>query len=114
MRRKMHQVWFEWISRPLKRVLPQSVWQPLRAVVTGLVTPIRFSVQTGHWKSSLNQSAKSATGAPIPWYTYPAIDFLSQRNFKGKNILEFGGGQSTHWWADRAETVLTVEEDSEW
>jgi predicted O-methyltransferase YrrM len=58
--------------------------------------------------------AVDAEGAPIPWYTYPAIDFLTQRDFTGKNILEFGGGQSTLWWSARAESVLTIEEDAGW
>jgi predicted O-methyltransferase YrrM len=53
-------------------------------------------------------------GSPLPWYTYPAIDFLSQRDFSTRKVLEFGGGQSTLWWASRAESVLTVEEDRDW
>jgi hypothetical protein len=44
----------------------------------------------------------------------PAIDFLTQRNFEGKHILEFGGGQSTLWWSVHAESVLTVEADLNW
>jgi hypothetical protein len=86
----------------------------MRAIATGVITPVRFSTTTGHWKSSLRGTACTATGAPIPWYTYPAIDFLAQRNFEGKNVLEFGGGQSTLWWQKRARSVTTVEEDPEW
>jgi predicted O-methyltransferase YrrM len=99
---------------PLKRVLPPAIWQPIRALATGIITPIRFSQCTGHWISSLRMSACSPNGAPIPWYTYPAIDFLAQRNFKNRNVLEFGGGQSTLWWAARARSVLTIEENSDW
>ena len=53
-------------------------------------------------------------GKPIPWYTYPAIDFLYQRNYEGKSVLEFGSGQSTLWWASRAKSVLSIEEDPDW
>jgi hypothetical protein len=91
-----------------------AIWKPLRAFVTAAVTPIRFSRRTGHWKSSISMLAVDANGAPIPWYTYPAIDFLAQRNFNGKTILEFGGGQSTLWWSARADSVLTIEEDASW
>jgi hypothetical protein len=97
-----------------KRVLPSVIWSPLRAVATGVITPIRFSHRTGHWKSSLRASACAANGAPIPWYTYPTIDFLTQRPFADKNILEFGGGQSTLWWSARARSVFTIDEDSVW
>jgi predicted O-methyltransferase YrrM len=53
-------------------------------------------------------------GDPIPWYTYPAIDFLLLRNYRDKNILEFGSGQSTLWWGARAKFVLSLEEDPHW
>ncbi|SDR64026.1 Predicted O-methyltransferase YrrM [Rhizobiales bacterium GAS113] len=110
----MTQIWLQRGFTHFKRLLPRSVWQPLRSIATGLVTPIRFSTQSGHWKSSISMCARSASGAPIPWYTYPAIDFLSPRSFEGKKVLEFGGGQSTFWWSARASSVLTVEEDSDW
>jgi predicted O-methyltransferase YrrM len=54
------------------------------------------------------------SGHPIPWYTYPAIEFLSRKDFSSKRILEFGGGQSTRWWALRAREVMTIEEDRGW
>jgi hypothetical protein len=99
---------------PIKRLLPQAIWRPARALATGIITPIRFSRNTGHWKSSIRMSACTADGKCIPWYTYPAIDFLTQRAFEGRNILEFGGGQSTLWWSKRAQGVLTIEENSDW
>lgn len=97
----------------LRRVLPGALWRPLRAVATGALTPLRFSISTGHWKSSLAMSARSAADMPTPWYTYPAIDFLRQRDFSGHTVLEFGGGQSTLWWSARARSVLTIEENAE-
>lgn len=99
---------------PIKRVLPAAIWSPLRGVLTAFLTPLRFSQRTGHWKSSLRRAACTPAGKALPWYTYPAIDFLAQRDFKDKNILEFGGGQSTHWWSSRARSVTTVEEDAIW
>ncbi|MGC1360796.1 MAG: hypothetical protein WA826_06450, partial [Silvibacterium sp.] len=62
----------------------------------------------------MKRAAVSKNGEPIPWYTYPIIDFLSDRDFKNKNILEFGGGQSTLWWAKRARRVVTFEGKREW
>lgn len=97
-----------------KRALPKFIWQPVRNITTGVITPIRFSLKSGHWKSSMTMTACTQSGEPLPWYTYPAIDFLSQRNFGDRNILEFGGGQSTLWWSKRARSVLTIEENAEW
>lgn len=101
-------------AAPLKRALPRAIWSPLRSFGTALVTPYRFSQATGHWKSSLRSAACTSQGEPLPWYTYPAIDFLKQRDFSDKHVLEFGGGQSTMWWAARAASVTTIEEDEAW
>src|SRR5205814_7195262 len=70
----------------LKRLLPAALWRPLRAVMTGFITPVRFSLATGHWKSSIAMSARAADGRPIPWYTYPAIDFRAQRDFQNRHV----------------------------
>jgi hypothetical protein len=53
-------------------------------------------------------------GQAVPWYTYPAVDFLGRKDFSSKRVLEFGGAQSTRWWAARAREVVTVEEDAAW
>ncbi len=98
----------------LRRYLPRSVWRPLRSWGTALAGPVRFSLATGHLRSSLAGKACDREGQPLPWYTFPAIDFLAQRSFGGKRVLEFGGGQSTLWWSARADFVLTVEEDEDW
>jgi hypothetical protein len=39
---------------------------------------------------------------------------LRARDFGDRTILEFGGGQSTFWWAERSRHVLTFEADEEW
>lgn len=98
----------------LKRYLPGPAWNVLRSIATSIVTPLRFSLQSGHLRSSFARRACAANGDPLPWYTYPAIDFLSARDFTGRSILEFGGGQSTLWWAKRARRVVTIEADEDW
>jgi len=53
-------------------------------------------------------------GNPIPWYTYPAIDFLESLDLSEKFVFEYGGGSSTLWWAKRAKGLFTVEHDKNW
>ncbi len=55
-----------------------------------------------------------AQGRPIPWITYPALDYLNQLDFSQSSVLEYGGGQRSLWWAERAESVTTVEGESDW
>ena len=53
-------------------------------------------------------------GEPLPWYTYPCIDFIKNRSYTDKSVLEFGAGQSTLWWAKRAKHVVSLEGDKGW
>ena len=53
-------------------------------------------------------------GHPIPWYTYPAIEYLNQFDYSSKNIFEYGCGNSSLYWASRAATVTSVEDNQEW
>lgn len=100
--------------KPCKDYLPGWLWNPIRSLFTAMLTPVLFSLRSGHFRSSFKRSAVSAEGEPIPWYTYPCIDFLRHRSFEGKRILEFGGGQSTLWWAKRAKNIVTFEGDKNW
>lgn len=90
------------------------IQQRLKGVVIGVYVPVHFAVASGHFRSALARKAVTRRGEPLPWYTYPAISYLSLLNFDGLRVLEFGGGQSTIWWADRAQRVTTVETDPEW
>jgi hypothetical protein len=62
----------------------------------------------------VRSAALDKHGNPLPWYTYPVIDFLGAKDFSTKAVLEFGAGQSTLWWAKRAKRVVSFESDPEW
>lgn len=102
------------MSAVAKRALPSWVWSPARKLLTAFLTPIRFSLHTGHFRSSLRSAAVDRQGNPVPWYTYPAIDFLCAKDFSTKSVLEFGSGQSTLWWAKRTKRVVSLEYDPKW
>lgn len=53
-------------------------------------------------------------GEPIPWYTYPAIEYLSQFNFRDKVVFEYGCGSSTLFWGKQAAETFSVEHDLNW
>lgn len=53
-------------------------------------------------------------GNPIPWYTFPAIEYLSQFDYKDKKVFEFGCGYSSAFWAERAQSVTSIEDKTEW
>lgn len=53
-------------------------------------------------------------GHPIPWYTYPAIEYLAQFDYGAKKIFEFGCGNSSLFWAARAAEVVSIEDNPNW
>lgn len=53
-------------------------------------------------------------GNPIPWYSYPAIDFLDLRLRKPLRVFEYGSGNSTLFFATRVGEVVSVEHDRHW
>jgi len=53
-------------------------------------------------------------GAPIPWYTYPAIEYLRQFDLAGKTVFEFGCGNSSHFWAGLGAKVWSVDHNPDW
>jgi hypothetical protein len=64
------------------------------------------SLQTSH--------AIDSNRKPIPWYTYPFIEYLRQFDFSHARVFEFGSGNSTLFWASRCAEVISVEHNPEW
>ena len=67
------------------------------------------------YRNSLSKGKPvSAVGSALPWYTYPAIEYLSQLNAKGLNIFEYGCGYSTIFWLSKGANVWAVDHDVSW
>jgi hypothetical protein len=56
----------------------------------------------------------NAAGEPIPWYTYPATEFIENKIPPNATVFEWGCGHSTLWWARRAAQVRSVEGNHQW
>lgn len=70
--------------------------------------------QYGQWRSVRERMAVDVDGIPIPWYTYPAIEYLTSFDFRDCDVFEFGSGNSSLFWASRARSVVSVENNQEW
>jgi hypothetical protein len=51
---------------------------------------------------------------PIPWYTYPAIEYLNNLDFIDKNVFEYGSGNSSLWWKEKCKKIISIEADEKW
>ncbi len=69
---------------------------------------------TGWIRSMVSSECTDAQGNPIPWYTLPAIEYLSKLNWSSCDVFEFGCGNSTIWWSKRAKSVTSVEDSDQW
>jgi precorrin-6B methylase 2 len=92
---------------------------------TSLLNPVRIKTllsfgikgylsEIGWFKAFETKSAVGRDGEPIPWVTYSFIDFISDRIQQDHTVFEFGSGNSTLYYAKRAQKVVSVEHDEEW
>lgn len=95
------------VPEALKWMHP-SYWIPSLAAARSLWFDYAHlaSVRTG--------SCVDAQRNPVPWYTYPAIDYVRQLDFRGRSVFEFGSGNSTLFWGSVATRVVSVEDDERW
>ncbi|MFZ2322427.1 MAG: class I SAM-dependent methyltransferase [Ignavibacteriaceae bacterium] len=70
--------------------------------------------EIGWFESFLSNQSLDKNNKPIPWFSYPFIDFLTPRLTKDLGLFEFGSGNSTLFFAERVKTVISVEHNKEW
>lgn len=101
------------INTTLEKILPVPVMR-YRTYRRLIADQTSYLYLTG-WAQSL-QAGKpiDSEGNPIPWMNFPAIRFLKERLTPDLNLFEFGSGYSTFFYADRVQTVTSVEYDAQW
>ena len=90
----------------LKKLIPRK-----------LITLVRFYsiFNGGHGHSRIeNGFCTDGKGRPVPWLTYPCIEFLDALDFQDCRVFEYGAGASTHYWAAKAKEVRSVEREKDW
>lgn len=73
-----------------------------------------LEIDYGHIYTTKSKSAINKQGKPIPWFTYPAIEYIKQLDLADKVIFEYGSGNSTLFWGSRCQEVKSVEDNEEW
>ena len=53
-------------------------------------------------------------GRAIPLTSYAFIEYVAGLDISNFAVLEIGGGNSTSFWAEQAQSVLTLEHDRTW
>lgn len=68
----------------------------------------------GNEKSARIWSSINGATEPIPWFTYPSIEYISQLDLSNKKVLEWGMGNSTLFFSKRCLSIDSIEHNTEW
>lgn len=68
----------------------------------------------GHRNSMKMRECVDTNNNPLPWYTYPAIEYIRQLDLSEKTVFEFGCGNSSLFWGKIAKKVISIDDDEEW
>jgi hypothetical protein len=66
------------------------------------------------WQKSFTERVPVDANGPLPWITYPALEFLKAAAQPQWRIFEYGSGNSSLWWSQRSARVHSVDHDAEW
>lgn len=105
-----------WRVTPFKRQIKRtyySSFNPLYWVRIARACAI-LAFDFGLLRSMVRRACVTPAGEPLPWYSYPATEFLNQFDFGGRTVFEYGCGNSTVFWSRRARRVVSVEHEAEW
>ncbi|MBY0430836.1 MAG: class I SAM-dependent methyltransferase, partial [Rhodospirillales bacterium] len=86
-------------------------WQLINKIMP---MDLNFLLSSGWLRSLYLKEPVNTNRSPIPWITYPAIDFLEQKIQKDWTVFEWGSGNSTLWWSERVKYVHAVESNKEY
>jgi hypothetical protein len=70
-----------------------------------------------YWNAYVSKCAftsKTPFDMKMPWLSMPAIDFLEENLKKNMEVIEFGGGGSTFYFAKKTKSVTTIESNEGW
>lgn len=86
----------------------------IEQLLEAFVTSPGYLEESGWLNSMARGEAVDREGRPIPWITYPALDFLTPRIHDRMAVFEYGTGNSTFWWGERVARLVSCEHDKEW
>jgi hypothetical protein len=69
-----------------------------------------YLVRAGYF----NPTPADAQGAAVPWFTYPAIEFLKSVVDRERKVFEYGCGYSTIFFNGRCQKTVSVEHSAAW
>lgn len=95
------------IKVALFKIIPKRIWAFYKINKT-------MSDSYGYLNSLKAGLPVGINNEPIPWFTYPTIEFIKQLDLKNKRVFEYGSGFSSLFFADKTLEIISVEDNREW
>ena len=73
-----------------------------------------YLTELGWFEAFKSKSAIDCQGLPIPWCTYGFNDFIDDRLHNSFDVLEFGSGNGTLYYAKKVNRIIAIEHDKVW
>lgn len=73
-----------------------------------------LEIDYGHYRSFREKKSINEQNQALPWFTYPALDYLDQLDLQSLTMLEWGSGNSSLFFAGRVSKLCSIEHDWEW
>ena len=105
------------IKKSINNILKQIGFKIIKNNPIGLIytkASTILEIDYGHLLSKNKQEAIDTNNNPIPWFTYPSIDYLRQLDLSNKIMLEWGSGNSSLFFAQRVKELYSIDHNIEW
>lgn len=98
----------------LQKASPRSLFLVVYGSFACIKNTYNLLIRYGLLKSSYLWKSIERNGTPIPWFSYPAVEYLEGLDLSEYSVFEYGSGYSTLYWGRRAKRVTSVEDHAEW
>ena len=96
------------------KTLTKLLCEPRNIVALLSQRAFGYLLEVGWFESFKSFKSIDKNGDPIPWFSYPFIDFMTPRLEKELVIFEFGSGNSTLFFAKRIKKIISIEHNIDW
>lgn len=90
------------------------ITRPLKTKYSLFLTRHGYLHRRGWFNSLIEKKVIDKSSTPIPWLSYPSIDFLREFLLSNATIFEYGSGYSTAFYCKYYHFVAAVEHDPNW
>jgi len=98
----------------MKRLIPKFILNKIMPIRMQIRNFKILAIEYGQYRTIRNWVCIDKNGNPIPWITYPAIEYLNNLDLKSSTVFEYGSGFSTLYWSKRSKKIISVENDEKW